>query len=97
MATRQIEYTITTRPSLFGAALASLFGMVVAGVFVLFTIGVAILLLPFVAVALGIVWWRWRKALASFRARMSETRSDDRFGGPVIDADYEIVDRDRAR
>ncbi len=71
--------------------LAALVGLGLAIVLIVFAVGVALVLLPIVVVAILIGRWRWKKMVAEAQKRTGPRDT----GGPVIELDYEVVDRER--
>lgn len=72
---------------LLGAALA----MGIVAALVILSLGLAIILLPIVAIAALVGWWRLRKIMAEAREEGGVRRP----GGRVIETEYEVVDGDR--
>ncbi len=78
------------------AILGGVLAVAAAIAFVMLSIGIALILLPVVAVAGVIGWWRWRKVAAEFQRQAAEQRAAAP-AGRVIDAEYEIIGPDGTR
>jgi hypothetical protein len=83
---RRIEFVRSGWGARIGAVVGVALGLGLAAALLLLSVSIAIVLLPLVLVGLLVARWRWRKLMA-------EAESGPRDGGPVIELDYEVVDK----
>jgi Flp pilus assembly protein TadB len=91
---RRLEFRNAGLGTRLGAFLLGLLGLGIAIALFVFALGVALVLLPVVIVAVLIGRWRWKKAVAEAEKRAGPRRGGE---GPVLDLDYEVVDREPRR
>jgi Flp pilus assembly protein TadB len=85
---RRIEFVRSGWGARIGAVVGVALGLGLAAALLLLSVSIAIVLLPLVLVGLLVARWRWRKLMAE-----AESRTGARDGGPVIELDYEVVDK----
>jgi hypothetical protein len=90
---RRIEFRNAGIGTRIAAFLAALLGLGLAIALLVFALGLALVLLPVVIVALLIGRWRWKKIIAEAEKQAPPRRGE----GPVLDLDYEVVERDPGR
>src|SRR5690606_23201412 len=90
MVYRRIEFSGSGWRGRIGTILAVALGLGLAAALLLLSLGIALLLLPVVAIAFLIGRWRWKKIMAE-----ATQPPDAKPEGPVIELDYEVVDRER--
>ena len=88
---RRIEFQNAGLGTRIAAFIAALLGLGLAVALIVFALGVALVLLPLVIVAILIGRWRWKKIIAEADKRTGRRDAQ----GPVLDLDYEVIDRDR--
>lgn len=87
---RRIEFRNASLGTRIVGFLAALVGLGLAIALMVFAVGIALVLLPVVIIAILIGRWRWKKVVAEARKSTGPRASH----GPVIDLDYEVVDRE---
>lgn len=90
---RRIEFQNAGLGTRIAAIFAALLGIGLAVALFVFALGVALVLLPVVIVAILIGRWRWKKIVAEAQKRTGPRGAP----GPVLDLDYEVVDREPRR
>ena len=93
MVYRRIEFQNAGFGTRIVAFLAALLGIGLAVALMVFALGVALVLLPVVIVALLIGRWRWKKIVAEAEKRTGPRGAE----GPVLDLDYEVIDKETRR
>jgi Flp pilus assembly protein TadB len=88
---RRIEFQNAGFGTRLGAFIAALLGIGLAVALIVFALGVALVLLPVVVVAILIGRWRWKKIVAEAQKRTGPRDAQ----GPVLDLDYEVIDKER--
>lgn len=86
---RRIEFARGSWRSRIVGVIAVVVGLSLTAALIVLSLSIALVLLPLVIIALVIGRWRWRKLMAQAEA---DLRSSPRKDGPVIDADYDVVD-----
>jgi Flp pilus assembly protein TadB len=88
---RRIEFQNAGPGTRIAAFVAALLGIGLAVALIVFALGVALVLLPVVIVAILIGRWRWKKIVAEAQKRAGPRGAQ----GPVLDLDYEVIDKER--
>jgi hypothetical protein len=88
---RQIEFAGVGWRGRVAGLLAVVLGVALVLALIVLSLGVAIVLLPVIAVAILVGRWRWRKLVAEAARR----DRPDRGRGPVLDLDYEVIEKPR--
>lgn len=88
MRYRQIEIRQLGWRGTLAMIVAAALGLGIVAALVVLSLGLAIILLPIVAVAAVVSWFRWRKVFAAAR-EAAEQRPE---GARIIDTEYEVVE-----
>ena len=88
---RRIEFQNAGFGTRIAAFVAALLGIGLAVALIVFALGVVLVLLPVVIVAILIGRWRWKKIVAEAQKRTGPRGAQ----GPVLDLDYEVIDKER--
>lgn len=93
MPYQQIEIRQVGWRGTLAMILATALGLGIVAALVVLSLGLAIVLLPIIAVAALIGWFRWRKTVAAFREEAARRSGDAR----IIETEYQVVDDDESR
>jgi membrane protein implicated in regulation of membrane protease activity len=93
MPYQQIEIRQVGWRGTIAMIMATALGLGIVAALVVLSLGLAIILLPIIAIAALIGWFRWRKTIAAFREEAAQRSG----GGRIIETEYEIIDDDDER
>lgn len=92
MQFQQIEFRQIGWRGTLGLILALALGLGIVVALAIVSLGVAILLLPVVAIAALVGWFRWKRIVAAARKEAAQQP-----GEQIIEIDYEVIDRGNGR